>query len=92
MKYEIIYNEHTEGIIKDIEETFFSQKHNSQVQIDAEDICHIFGYIKKLEKENKKYKNDEKYFTELGFTNIEQLATMYKHIKSKIDNGESNWN
>ena len=81
--YEIIYNEHTKEIIKDIEETFFSTKHKSQITIDTLDICHIFGYIKHLEKENEKYKEDEKYFTELGFTNVEQLATMYRYLKGE---------
>ena len=38
-----------------------------------------------LKEENEKFKADEKFFTDCGFTNIEQLSIAYNDYKSKKD-------
>lgn len=38
-----------------------------------------------LKEENEKFKADEKFFTDCGFTNIEQLSIDYNDYKSKKD-------
>lgn len=38
-----------------------------------------------LKEENERFKADEKFFTDCGFTNIEQLSIAYNDYKSKKD-------
>ena len=38
-----------------------------------------------LKEENEKFKSDEKFFTDCGFTNIEQLSIAYNDYKMKKD-------
>ena len=38
-----------------------------------------------LKEENERFKADEKFFTECGFTNIEQLSIAYNDYKVKKD-------
>lgn len=38
-----------------------------------------------LKEENEKFKANEKFFTDCGFTNIEQLSIAYNDYKSKKD-------
>ena len=37
-----------------------------------------------LKEENEKFKADEKFFTDCGFTNIEQLSIAYNDYKSNF--------
>ena len=60
-------------------------------------IPQLMGEIAELERDveyyknryerirNEKFKTDEKFFTDYGFTNIEQLSIAYNDYKSKID-------
>lgn len=38
-----------------------------------------------LKEENERFKANEKFFTDCGFTNIEQLSIAYNDYKSKKD-------
>lgn len=38
-----------------------------------------------LKEENERFKADEKFFTDCGFTNIEQLSIAYNDYKMKKD-------
>jgi len=38
-----------------------------------------------LKEENERFKAEEKFFTDCGFTNIEQLSIAYNDYKSKKD-------
>lgn len=42
-----------------------------------------------LKEENEKFKADEKFFTDCGFTNIEQLSIAYNDYKSKKNKATS---
>lgn len=42
-----------------------------------------------LKEENEKFKADEKFFIDCGFTNIEQLSIAYNDYKSKKDKATS---
>lgn len=54
--YNLIYNENTVDIIKDIEE-YLGRTKESLTRIDTLDLCHLIGYIRYLEKklDNIKY-------------------------------------
>ena len=42
-----------------------------------------------LKEENERFNKDEKFFTDCGFTNIEQLSIAYNDYKSKKDKATS---
>ena len=45
----------------------------------------LADYITNLQQENERLKAEEHFFTECGFTNVEQLALCYVDYKSRID-------
>lgn len=58
-------------------------KANDIIQKDRQFYkCRMDEYVE-LKKENERLKGDEKFFTECGFTNIEQLSIAYNDYKSK---------
>jgi hypothetical protein len=46
--------------------------------------CRMDEYVE-LKKENERFKADEKFFTDCGFTNIEQLSIAYNDYKSRCE-------
>lgn len=53
--------------------------------LTAVEIANRLRTYDDLKEENERFNKDEKFFTDCGFTNIEQLAIAYNDYKSKKD-------
>lgn len=78
-------SEETKEILHCIETNCKHNKCFGSVKLDKEECELLLDDITNLQQENERFKADEKFFTDCGFTNIEQLSIAYNDYKSKKD-------
>ena len=56
-KYNVIYNKHTDNLLNDVYD-YLIETEKDITEIDTSDLCHFFGKIEHLKKENELLKEE----------------------------------